>query len=60
MDTVAVHPREVGMRAKSLRRAILGVAALLVLPGALLAQSGTGTIDGRVHDESRAPLPGRP
>ena len=46
------------MRAKSLRRAILGVAALLVLPGALLAQSGTGTIDGRVLDQSRAAVPG--
>ena len=46
------------MRAKSLRRAILAVAALLVLPGALLAQSGTGTIDGRVLDQSRAAVPG--
>jgi len=33
------------------------LASLCVIPSAF-AQTGTGTIDGRVHDESRAALPG--
>ena len=31
---------------------------LFVLPGAVLAQTDSGTIDGRVFDESKAAMPG--
>jgi outer membrane receptor protein involved in Fe transport len=36
----------------------LALVASLCAPSWVMAQTGTGTIDGRVHDESRASLPG--
>ena len=38
--------------------AALALLASLCAPSWVMAQTGTGTIDGRVHDESRASLPG--
>ena len=38
--------------------AAVTLAASLCAPSWVTAQTGTGTIDGRVHDESRAALPG--
>jgi hypothetical protein len=38
--------------------AALALVASLCVPSWVMAQTGTGTIDGRVHDESRASLPG--
>ena len=38
--------------------AALALVASLCAPSWVTAQTGTGTIDGRVHDESRASLPG--
>ena len=38
--------------------AAITLAASLCAPSWVTAQTGTGTIDGRVHDESRAALPG--
>ena len=38
--------------------ATLALVASLCAPSWVMAQTGTGTIDGRVLDESRASLPG--
>jgi outer membrane receptor protein involved in Fe transport len=38
--------------------AVIAVASLLVLPGLVWAQADTGSIDGRVFDESKAATPG--
>jgi hypothetical protein len=46
------------MRAYRLWAVVAIVAGLATLPGRVWAQSDTGSIDGRVFDESRAPIPG--
>jgi outer membrane receptor for ferrienterochelin and colicin len=46
------------MRAYRLWAVVAIVAGLATLPGRVWAQSDTGSIDGRVFDESKAPIPG--
>jgi carboxypeptidase family protein len=46
------------MKAYRLSTVLAVVVALVALPGFVWAQADTGSIDGRVFDESRAPIPG--